>query len=127
MVDFGVPAGPAKEGQPPPPPPALGTYIGLLEGLAGEMGTIEDGPPSASTQKATQKFEEAVAQISSWLEFPVRFDPRVDRAERVTLAAESLRGEDALLLLLLPRGLGPRIAGRSVEIAPLGPKPLPDK
>jgi hypothetical protein len=73
------------------------------------------------------RLEEAVAQVSSWLEFPVRFDPRVDRADRVTLAAESLRGEDALLLLLLPRGLGPRIVGRSVEIRPLGPKPLPDK
>jgi hypothetical protein len=66
--------------------------------------------------------EDAVAQVSSWFEFPVRFDPRVDRRQRVTVAVESLRGQDALALLLLPRGYGYRIVDRSIEIAPLDPK-----
>jgi type VI secretion system protein ImpL len=64
MVRFGVPiAGPKpKEGEPPqePKPVELGKYVGKLQELSGEMGNIEDGPVSADTKKATEKFEEAV-------------------------------------------------------------------
>jgi type VI secretion system protein ImpL len=63
MVGFGVADPPkAKEGEPPPPPPETGlsSYVGLLEQLAGEMGNVEDGPPTADTAKAREKFEEAV-------------------------------------------------------------------
>lgn len=65
MVQFGIPAAqlPQNEGEPappPPPPPALGKYVAQLEKLAGEMGTIEDGPANANTQQARQSFEEAV-------------------------------------------------------------------
>lgn len=68
MVQFGI-APPPPETQegteaPPPPsqanPPSLGKYIEQLEGLAGEMGTIEDGPASADTKRAREKFEDAV-------------------------------------------------------------------
>jgi type VI secretion system protein ImpL len=64
MVRFGVPA-PApkpKEGEPPkePGPVEMGTYVGKLQDLAGEMGNIEDGPVNADTKKATEKFEDAV-------------------------------------------------------------------
>jgi hypothetical protein len=71
--------------------------------------------------------EDALAQVSHWLEFRVRFDPRVDRRQRVTAAAEALRGQDALALLLHPRGYAYRIVGRSIEIAPLDPKAMPGK
>jgi type VI secretion system protein ImpL len=71
MVEFGVPSAPV-ENQPPPPPPALAKYVGLLEQLSAEMGTLEDGPPSASTLKATAKFEEAVAQTEVLL---LKLDP----------------------------------------------------
>src|SRR4029079_3047685 len=38
----------AEGAQPPPPAPVpLGKYISTLLGLAGEMGTVESGPPSA--------------------------------------------------------------------------------
>lgn len=63
--------------------------------------------------------EEAVAQVSGWLEFRVTWDPRVDRRQRVNVGADSLRAHDALSLLLLPRGCGYRIVDRTVEIAPL--------
>ena len=53
---------PAIEGQPPPPEPKLGKYIGLLEQLAGEMGTVEDGPPNTDTTKATELFQAAVKE-----------------------------------------------------------------
>jgi len=38
----------------------LGTYVGKLQELTGEMGNIEDGPVIADTRKATEKFEDAV-------------------------------------------------------------------
>jgi type VI secretion system protein ImpL len=64
MVRFAVPppqAKPPKDAPPPPPTPVeLNTYVGKLQDLAGEMGNIEDGPPSADTKKATEKFEDAV-------------------------------------------------------------------
>ena len=64
MVRFGSPPPPKKvaEGeQPPPPAPVpLGEYISKLQGLAGEMSTVESGPPNADTKKATAKFEDAV-------------------------------------------------------------------
>jgi type VI secretion system protein ImpL len=64
MVRFGSPPPQKKpaEGEPPPPPlpVPLGEYISKLQGLAGEMGTVESGPPNADTKKATVKFEEAV-------------------------------------------------------------------
>jgi type VI secretion system protein ImpL len=64
MVRFAVPppAAKPKEGDPPkdPTPVAMGNYVGKLSELAGEMGNIEDGPPSADHKKATEKFEEAV-------------------------------------------------------------------
>jgi type VI secretion system protein ImpL len=69
MVRFGVPAPQPKpkEGEPPkePTPVELGTYVGKLQDLAGEMNNIEDGPRNPDTKKATEKFEDAVknAQI----------------------------------------------------------------
>lgn len=64
MVRFGSPPPQKKpaEGEPPPPPlpVPLGEYVSKLQGLAGEMGTVESGPPNADTKKATAKFEEAV-------------------------------------------------------------------
>ncbi|AUX44714.1 hypothetical protein SOCE26_061810 [Sorangium cellulosum] len=65
MVNFGVPA-PAAEGQPPPTPP-LNRYVGLLEGLAGEMGVVEDGPPDTDTSKATEAFQNAVKETEGLL------------------------------------------------------------
>jgi type VI secretion system protein ImpL len=64
MVRFGVP-GPApkpRDGEPPPEPKQveLGTYVGKLADLSGEMGNIEDGPVNSDTRKATEKFEDAV-------------------------------------------------------------------
>ncbi len=38
----------------------LGEYVSKLQGLAGEMSTVESGPPNADTKKATAKFEDAV-------------------------------------------------------------------
>ncbi|MFI5402365.1 MAG: hypothetical protein ACHQ1G_05460 [Planctomycetota bacterium] len=43
----------------------------------------------------------------------------MDRRHRVTMVAESIRGLDALSLLLLPRGCSFRIVDRAIEIAPL--------
>ena len=65
MVRFGLPPPQKKnaEGeqqQQPPAPAPLGKYISQLRGLAGEMSTVESGPPSADTKKATAMFEEAV-------------------------------------------------------------------
>jgi type VI secretion system protein ImpL len=64
MVHFGVPALPPKpkdDTPPPPPQPVeLGTYVGKLQELSGEMGNVEDGPANPDTKKATEKFEEAV-------------------------------------------------------------------
>ena len=65
MVQLGVPPPPpkAKEGSPVPTaqgPTGLSIYVNTLEDLAGEMGNIEDGPPSSDTKKATEKFEDAV-------------------------------------------------------------------
>ena len=64
MVRFGSPPPqkkPAEGEQPPPPLPVpLGEYVSKLQGLAGEMGTVESGPPNADTKKATAKFEDAV-------------------------------------------------------------------
>jgi type VI secretion system protein ImpL len=64
MVRFGVPEQQPKpkDGQPPPAPTPveLSHYVGKLADLAGEMGNIEDGPPTADTKKATEKFEDAV-------------------------------------------------------------------
>src|SRR5690606_4480250 len=52
MVEFGFPAA-AKEGE-PPPPSQLGEYAGYLEGLAGEMTIIEEGPQNTDPAKATE-------------------------------------------------------------------------
>jgi type VI secretion system protein ImpL len=65
MVGFGIvpPPPQAVEGEPPPPPPAeprLAKYVAELEQLAGEMGTIEDGPANADTRRARESFERAV-------------------------------------------------------------------
>ncbi len=70
MVRFAVPPPPpknAKDGATPPPSVELNTYVGKLQDLAGEMGNIEDGPPSADTQKATEKFEDAVKATQAQL------------------------------------------------------------
>ncbi len=71
MTGFGVPPAPpaAKEGQAPPPPAPTGLskYVGLLEALSGEMGNIEDGPPTADTKKVTELFEVAVKEAQSLL------------------------------------------------------------
>ena len=71
MVRFGVPAPPPKpkEGEPPrePSPVVMGTYVGKLQDLAGEMGNIEDGPINADTKKATEKFEDAVKTTQAQL------------------------------------------------------------
>ena len=64
--------------------------------------------------------EQAVAQVSDWLEFRVRWDPRVDRRQLVTIEAESLRARDALSLLLLPRGCAYRITKGGIMIVPAG-------
>jgi type VI secretion system protein ImpL len=63
MVRFAVPVTvKQKEGEPPKDaaPVELGTYVGKLQDLSGEMGNLEDGPANASTAKATEKFEDAV-------------------------------------------------------------------
>ncbi len=64
MVRFAVPPPQPKAADDVPPPPPtpveLGTYVGKLQDLAGEMGNIEDGPPVSDTKKATDKFEDAV-------------------------------------------------------------------
>ncbi len=65
MVRFAVPPPPPKpksEDEPPPAPQPveIGTYVGKLQDLAGEMTNIEDGPIAADTRKATEKFEDAV-------------------------------------------------------------------
>jgi type VI secretion system protein ImpL len=73
MVRFGVPAAPPKQTSPeapPPPPPAppgLAKYVGMLEQLSGEMGVVEDGPPTADTKKATESFQQAVQSTQSLL------------------------------------------------------------
>jgi len=72
MVRFGVPAQPAEaeSGQqppPPPPPPGLNKYVGLLEQLAGEMGTIEDGPPGTDPTRAREAFQNAVKETQGLL------------------------------------------------------------
>lgn len=63
MVRFAVPppAPKPKEGeQPPPPHPVeLGGYVARLQGLAGDMGNVEDGPSVIDAKKMTDKFEEA--------------------------------------------------------------------
>jgi hypothetical protein len=61
-----------------------------------------------------------VAQVSEWLEFRVVWKADVNGKQRVTLAAEAVRGHDAVCLLLLPRGCGSRITGRAIEIVPPG-------
>jgi type VI secretion system protein ImpL len=66
MVRFGVPQQ-AAEGQPPPPSPSLNKYVGLLEQLAGEMGTIEEGPPGTDTTRARESFQNAVKQTQGLL------------------------------------------------------------
>jgi type VI secretion system protein ImpL len=66
MVQFGVPAQ-AVEGQPPPPSPGLNKYVGHLEQLAGEMGNIEEGPPTTSTTKAREQFQAAVKETQTLL------------------------------------------------------------
>jgi type VI secretion system protein ImpL len=71
MVRFAVPppVGKPKEGEPPPEPKPveIGTYVGKLADLAGEMGNIEDGPRNPDTKKATEKFEDAVKTTQSQL------------------------------------------------------------
>ncbi len=59
MVEFGFPE-PPKEGE-PPPPSGLSHYVGQLEELAGEMTIIEEGPQGVDPTKATELFENAVA------------------------------------------------------------------
>ncbi len=58
MVNFGFPT-PPKEGE-PPPPSQLGEYTGYLEGIAGEMTIIAEGPLNTDPEKATGLFEAAV-------------------------------------------------------------------
>ena len=72
MVRFGVPEVPKQQGEgipPPPPKPAeLSRYVGHLEGLAAEMGGIEDAPPGqAATQAAREKFGEAIRDTEKLL------------------------------------------------------------
>jgi len=71
MVRFAVPPTQPKpkEGEAPkdPAPVELGTYVGKLQDLSGEMGNIEDGPPIADTHKATEKFEDAVKTTTAEL------------------------------------------------------------
>jgi type VI secretion system protein ImpL len=71
MVRFGVPAPqptPKDEKAPAPAPPVeLGSYVGKLQDLAGEMSNIEDGPPNADTKNVTAKFEDAVKTTESQL------------------------------------------------------------
>jgi type VI secretion system protein ImpL len=76
MVEFGVPPEPPKpkanpEGEvappPEPKPTSLSKYIGLLEGLAAEMQILEEGPPSASSKKARELFENAVKEAEGLL------------------------------------------------------------
>ncbi|MEM1031875.1 MAG: type VI secretion system membrane subunit TssM [Myxococcota bacterium] len=59
MVAFGFPAA-AKEGE-TPPPSGLSDYVGQLEQLASEMTIIEEGPFGSDPSKATDLFEQAVA------------------------------------------------------------------
>ncbi|MCC6558965.1 MAG: type VI secretion system membrane subunit TssM [Polyangiaceae bacterium] len=66
MVRFGVPQS-AVEGQPPPPPPGLNKYIGLLEQLSGEMGNVEEGPPTTDTSGARESFSKAVRETQALL------------------------------------------------------------
>ncbi|HSO00798.1 MAG TPA: type VI secretion system membrane subunit TssM, partial [Candidatus Nanopelagicales bacterium] len=66
MVAFGVPPQ-VEEGKPPPPPPGLNKYVGLLEQLAGEMGTIEEGPPGSDTTRAREAFQKAVKDTQGLL------------------------------------------------------------
>jgi type VI secretion system protein ImpL len=71
MVRFAVPPPQPKpkDGEPPrdPAPVEIGTYVGKLADLAGEMGNIEDGPRGVDTKKATEKFEDAVKTTQSEL------------------------------------------------------------
>ena len=66
MVQFGVPPQ-AVEGQPPPPPPGLNKYVALLEQLAGEMGNVEEGPPTTNTTAARETFQKAVKETQGLL------------------------------------------------------------
>ncbi|AKT38902.1 type VI secretion system membrane subunit TssM [Chondromyces crocatus] len=66
MVRFGVPA-PTEEGKPPPPAPGLNKYVSLLEQLAGEMGSIEEGPPGTDTNRAREAFQNAVKEAQGLL------------------------------------------------------------
>lgn len=63
--------------------------------------------------------DQAVAQVSGWLEFRVRWDPHIDRRQRVTVVGESLVARDALSLLLLPRDCTYQIVERTIEITPV--------
>jgi type VI secretion system protein ImpL len=72
MVRFGVPEVPKSTGEgvaPPPPKPAeLSGYVGHLEGLAAEMGAIEDAPPGqAATSQAREKFGDAIRETEKLL------------------------------------------------------------
>jgi len=71
MVRFGVPEQPKQTAEgvaPPPPKPAeLSKYVGHLEQLSAEMGSIEDAPPGANTGAAREKFGEAVRETEKLL------------------------------------------------------------
>lgn len=78
---------PEPEGDAPTPPDAVALRIELAQRRVDL--DCRDAP-----------LEEAVARIAEWLEFRVRWEPRVDRRQRVTAVAEGLRTRDALSLLL---------------------------
>ena len=65
MVDFAFPQ-PAKEGE-APPPSGLSEYIVQLEGLAGAMTIIEEGPQNGDPSKATELFEQSVSDTEQKL------------------------------------------------------------
>jgi hypothetical protein len=100
-------AAPEPKGDAPEPPEA----VGLRTELARRRVDIDcRGLP----------LDQAIAQVSDWLGFSVRWDPRVDRRQPVTIVAGSIRGRDALSLLLLPRRCSYRIVERTIEIQPVG-------
>lgn len=99
---------PEPDAEGPTPPEAVGLRLEL-------------GRRRVDLECRELPLEQAVAQVANWLEFPVKWDPRVDRRQPVTVVAEGLRAHDALSLLLLPRGAAFRIEQRSIVVEPRTP------